>query len=178
MQVILPVFNDIRSYVPTWIIVDPGLTSLGSSKLLIKSVYRKYDNMTSYWGAKMRYIYLLVQFSSPFCKYLAWSYINLWSMLNLLHTTRSIRHYQTYSKKVTIEALNNTKTSLNAHESKKCMPFQIASCWAAVQNNGILYGIWNITNICMWRHKKKICTSGLVMKRKFCYVKLKIVFYK
>jgi len=30
-------------YVPTWIKVDPGPTSFGSSKLLIISVYMKYD---------------------------------------------------------------------------------------------------------------------------------------
>jgi len=31
------------SYAPTWIKVDPGSTSLGSNKLLIKSVKIKYD---------------------------------------------------------------------------------------------------------------------------------------
>jgi len=32
-----------ESYAPTYIKVDPGSTSLGSSKLLIKSVQTKYD---------------------------------------------------------------------------------------------------------------------------------------
>jgi len=35
--------QNLGSFAPTWIKVDPGSTSLGSSKLLIKSVQMKYN---------------------------------------------------------------------------------------------------------------------------------------
>jgi len=35
--------TEIGSYAPTWIKVDPGSTSLGSSELLIKSIEMNYD---------------------------------------------------------------------------------------------------------------------------------------
>jgi len=48
------------SYAPTLMKVDPGSTSLGSSKLLIKSVYMKYDMIIKELSSEVDLLFCLL----------------------------------------------------------------------------------------------------------------------